>query len=102
MKHKYFKNVSTLNIIPEKCTGCKKCTEVCPHGVIDVKDGKAVITDKDYCMECGACAKNCPASAINVDTGVGCAYAVIMGWLTGKEPSCGCDTADGNEAAGCC
>ena len=43
-------------------------------------------------MECGACAKNCPMSAINVDANVGCAAAIILGWLTGKEPTCGCGT----------
>jgi ferredoxin len=36
-------------------------------------------------MECGACAKNCPVNAITVDTGVGCATAVITGWLTGAS-----------------
>ena len=54
-------------------------------------DRKAHITDKNLCMECGACARNCPASAIQVSAGTGCAVAIIKGWLTGKEPSCGCD-----------
>jgi ferredoxin len=48
------------------------------------------------CMECGACALNCPTEAIEVNAGVGCAAAIIMSWVTGKAPSCGCD--DG----GCC
>jgi len=54
-----------------------------------MKDGKAEITDKNGCMECGACSKNCHAEAITVKAGSGCALAVIMGWLTGREPSCG-------------
>ena len=90
MKHKYLKNVTTLNLIPEKCTGCGNCIEVCPHGVLIIENRKAVISDKNSCMECGACTMNCPAAAINVDSGVGCALAVILGWITGKEPSCGC------------
>jgi len=94
MKHKYLKNVTTLNLVPEKCTGCGKCTEVCPHNVLTIENKKAVITDKNSCMECGACAKNCPFAAINVDAGVGCALAVITGWLTGKEPSCGCGAGE--------
>jgi len=95
MNQQYLKNVATLNLIPEKCTGCAKCTEVCPHGVFTIKNKKAVIIDKNRCMECGACAKNCPFGAVNVEAGTGCALAVIMGWLTGTEPSCG-------GGSGCC
>lgn len=90
MKHKYLKNVATLNLSAEKCIGCRRCVEVCPHRVFNVTDRKARITDKDRCMECGACAMNCPKNAISVDSGVGCASAVIMGWITGSEPSCDC------------
>jgi len=84
------KNVATLNFEPEKCAGCGKCIEVCPHGVFTIQNRKAVISDKNSCMECGACAKNCPVSAVNVEVGVGCALAVILGWITGKEPGCDC------------
>jgi len=90
MKHRYLKNVVTLALNAEKCTGCGRCAEVCPHGVFAVDNRKAWIVDKDFCMECGACAKNCPLNAISVEAGVGCAYAFIMGWLTGKEPNCAC------------
>ena len=90
-KHRYLKNVTTLAYTAEKCVGCERCTEVCPHGVFDMDYKKAYITDKDLCMECGACALNCPAGAIEVNAGVGCAAAIITGWITGKEPTCGCD-----------
>lgn len=90
MKHKYLKNVATLSLSAEKCIGCGKCAEVCPHGVFTIENKKALIKYRDGCMECGGCAKNCPTNAISVDVGVGCAYAVIMGWLTGSEPSCDC------------
>ncbi|MCL2834762.1 MAG: 4Fe-4S dicluster domain-containing protein [Treponema sp.] len=92
MKHKYLKNVSTLNLLPQKCTGCGKCTEVCPHGVFTIENMKAVIIDKNSCMECGACAKNCPMSVITVNANVGCASGIIAGWLAGGEPNCSCGT----------
>ena len=41
-------------------------------------------------MECGACALNCVPGALSVEPGVGCAQAIINGWLTGSEPSCDC------------
>jgi hypothetical protein len=45
-------------------------------------------------MECGACAKNCHAAAISVDTGVGCASAVISGWFTGGKANCDCSDGE--------
>lgn len=90
MKHNYLKNVTTLCLSAEKCIGCGRCAEVCPHRVFNVTEKKAWIKNKDHCMECGACARNCPANAIAVNSGVGCAAAVIMGWLSGNEPSCDC------------
>jgi len=98
MKHRYLKNVTTLALDAEKCIGCGRCTEVCPHGVLDIDKKKALVADRDSCMECGACAMNCPVGAIDVNAGTGCAAAIIMSWFTGKEPSCGC--ADGSGA--CC
>jgi len=96
MKLKYLKDATTLSLTDSECSGCGKCLDVCPHGVLKIENGKAAITDKNLCMECGACAMNCPSSAISVDAGTGCAAAVILGWLTGKEPACGCGTS------GCC
>jgi len=98
MKHKYLKNVVTLKLNTEKCTGCGMCINVCPHRVFSLNNGKAEIINKDQCMECGACAKNCPFSAIEVKSGTGCAYAVINGIITGSEPSCGCS----GESDSCC
>jgi len=94
MKHRYLKDVATLRLAADKCIGCGRCEEVCPHRVFSVNDNKAQIVDKDLCMECGACAKNCPVNAITVKTGVGCAAAVIMGWLKGSEPSCDCSSGE--------
>lgn len=101
MKHKYLKNVVTLNLNSDKCMGCGKCLEVCPHNVFEMKNGKAEIIDKNSCMECGACSKNCPFKALEVKPGVGCAAGVIHGWLTGSEPTCGCSD-DGGGSGGCC
>jgi NAD-dependent dihydropyrimidine dehydrogenase PreA subunit len=91
---RYLKNVVTLQLDSEKCIGCGRCKEVCPHDVFIINDRKARIKDRDACMECGGCAKNCPADAIFVNSGVGCAYAIIKGWLTGKEPTCDCSDDD--------
>jgi NAD-dependent dihydropyrimidine dehydrogenase PreA subunit len=95
---KYLTNVTTLQYSAEKCAGCGRCVEICPRGVFELRDKRAVITDRDLCMECGACEKNCDFGAISVNSGVGCAAAIINSMITGGEPSCGCDDA----AGGCC
>lgn len=90
MTLRYLKNVTTIELLPDKCIGCGRCCEVCPHGVFAITDKKVWIKDKDLCMECGACALNCPAGALKVNAGVGCAAAIIKGWFTGKEPAYDC------------
>jgi NAD-dependent dihydropyrimidine dehydrogenase PreA subunit len=94
MQLRYLKNVVTLQMSDEKCTGCGICILVCPHEVLAIKDKKALIVDRHACMECGACALNCPFEAISVQTGVGCAAAIMQGKLKNGETCCG----DG----GCC
>ncbi len=89
-KLRYIKNVATVEINASACSGCGVCTEVCPHGVIEVRQRKATLVDKDACMECGACMRNCPAQAVKVNTGVGCAAAIIIGAIKGTAPDCGC------------
>lgn len=101
---KYLSNVASLTFFPEKCTGCGRCAEVCPHRVFMLREKRAFITDRDKCMECGACASNCAFGALAVDKGVGCAAALINSMITGGEPTCGC-SSDGNKkstSGACC
>jgi ferredoxin len=88
---RYLENVVSLKLDVDKCIGCGMCSNVCPHGVLEIENRKARITDRDACIECGACAGNCPVEALTVKAGVGCASAIIHSWLTGEEPSCDCD-----------
>ena len=90
---RYIDKVATLNLNQQICIGCGNCVVVCPHRIFRVTEHKAVIADPDACMECGACAKNCPVGAIEVSPGVGCAAAVIVGWinrLVGRKIISGC------------
>jgi ferredoxin len=86
----YLKDVVTLKLDEEKCTGCGTCLEVCPHAVFQMNSRHVEIRDRDACMECGACSRNCPFDAISVKTGVGCAAAVINSMLgRTDQPCCG-------------
>ena len=88
---RYLDDVVTLKQIVFRCIGCGMCLEVCPHCVWKMEGKKAVIADLNACMECGACAKNCPKDAIELESGVGCARAIINGALFGTSPNCDCD-----------
>ena len=81
---------NTLDYSPELCVGCDMCVSVCPHGVFAPNGRVALLVQPEACMECGACQLNCPTGAITVDSGVGCAAAMIYAALTGrKEVTCG-------------
>lgn len=86
----YLKNVVTLTISQDRCTGCGICLTVCPHEVLDLSNGAVYAVNRDSCIECGACMVNCPAEAIHVQAGVGCASAVINSVLGRKSNNCCC------------
>lgn len=70
---------------PDLCIGCGMCDVVCPHGVFAPDGRVAQLVSPEACMECGACQSNCPTGAIRVDSGVGCAAAMIRAALTGQK-----------------
>ncbi len=97
---RYLDDATTIELDAEKCVGCGMCTEVCPHAVFRLEGKKARFAARELCIECGACARNCPVGALAVHAGVGCASAILRGWLTGSAPSCGC--SDDGSGSGCC
>ena len=89
MLNAYLENTLVYN--PELCNGCGLCVDVCPHAVFEMNGRKAQLVRPQACMECGACQLNCVTAAIAVESGVGCASAMIRAALTGqREASCGC------------
>jgi NAD-dependent dihydropyrimidine dehydrogenase PreA subunit len=90
---------TTLRYHGDLCINCGRCSEVCPHSVFVAGDERAELVRPESCMECGACAGNCPVCAIEVDSGVGCAWAMISAALRGKDmDECSC----GGEPGSCC
>ena len=105
----YLKDVVTLQLDGEACTGCAMCATVCPRGVFEISHSKARVADRDSCIECGACALNCPAGAVSVRAGVGCATAIINSMLGIKTSDCCCsidqyelDEKTPAKGSGCC
>jgi NAD-dependent dihydropyrimidine dehydrogenase PreA subunit len=86
---------TTLKYDPEECINCGMCTKVCPHAVFERREKAVALVNPEACMECGACFLNCPTEAIEVESGVGCAAAMIQAALTGGEETCGDDCCGG-------
>jgi NAD-dependent dihydropyrimidine dehydrogenase PreA subunit len=94
-------NDTTLRFYPDRCINCRRCTQVCPHGVFTQGNDRAELARPASCMECGACALNCPVQAITVESGVGCAWAMIAAALRGKNMDSGECSCGGGEGS-CC
>jgi ferredoxin len=99
---------NTLAFNADACINCGMCSAVCPHSVFapGTREMRRVqIVRADACMECGACMVNCPTGALFVDSGVGCAAAMINAALRGlKEPTRGAPATACSEAepTACC
>ena len=55
----------SINVIGDKCTGCRKCLRVCLFEAITISEKIAQIGDN--CTLCGECEKICPFNAIIIE-----------------------------------
>lgn len=46
-----------------RCIGCLRCSEVCPHGAVRLTNRVRLEYDRLRCKECGACVATCYANA---------------------------------------
>lgn len=52
----------SVQLDPNKCTGCTTCLRRCPTEAIRIHNGHAVI-NQERCIDCGECIKVCPHKA---------------------------------------
>jgi NAD-dependent dihydropyrimidine dehydrogenase PreA subunit len=92
---------TSLTLDTERCINCRRCMQVCPHAVFSGGAEHVGLASPEACMECGACSLNCPVQAITVQSGVGCAWAMISAAIRGKDMDSGECSCGGDEGT-CC
>ncbi len=62
------KDLGTITLDRDKCSGCGTCREICPLGVFGPpdQDHKTTIQRPAACFACGACVKQCLPSALTI------------------------------------
>ncbi len=57
-------SLKKIQIVPELCKGCSKCSRSCPVSAITGKVKEPFTIDQTTCIKCGACIDSCPFHAI--------------------------------------
>lgn len=57
-----------IKIDQELCTGCRRCSEVCPVNAIEGEEGQPQTINYDRCVVCGQCVQICSSYASAFDS----------------------------------
>lgn len=55
--------IAEKGYLSDKCVGCGRCIELCPHGALSFSPKKKIIADKNKCTKCFNCIDVCPYGA---------------------------------------
>lgn len=60
--------MQAIKIDYHKCTGCKRCYEICPEDIFiwDEETKMPRVARQDECWLCGICFMDCPKRAIDL------------------------------------
>ncbi len=61
------RDLVVYRIIPDLCTGCQRCVQVCPTGAITGPRAEVHNLDPDKCIKCRSCYEACHFGAIAGD-----------------------------------
>lgn len=64
-------NNGSVNVDPDKCTGCGFCVKACPADALVIENKLSKMPEKhiNECMGCGDCTAICPEDAIVLTKG---------------------------------
>jgi MinD superfamily P-loop ATPase len=60
-----FSGGSRARVVPDRCTGCGRCLEVCRFDAVSREGDLPPEIDRTFCEGCGVCSRVCPAGAID-------------------------------------
>ena len=69
------RDLVVYRIVPDLCTGCQRCVQVCPTGAITGPRAEVHNLDPDKCIKCRSCYEACHFGAIAGDAAAGEAVA---------------------------
>lgn len=58
-------NSYTIEVDGDVCVGCGACVGVCGFGVLELRDGSAVLAHGERCIGCTQCTAVCPTRAVH-------------------------------------
>jgi NAD-dependent dihydropyrimidine dehydrogenase PreA subunit len=58
--------VYLIGVDAEKCESCGQCLDICPTGVFEMQEGRAVPIKPENCLYCRGCEGICPTLAITI------------------------------------
>ena len=56
--------LTTYEILPDACTGCRACLRACPVAAITGERKQVHVIDQELCIKCGACLEKCRFDAV--------------------------------------